>query len=301
MNIDRIPILRGINRKLTIIAESLKLYIPPGHFYSPIVSQKEVRNDQERIFKKNNELSGIDLNIDYQLFLLDEFKGFYNEFISQYNTVKALNLRYTPENGFYGYTDGIFLYSMIRYFQPDKIIEVGSGYSSALMADTVNLFLNNKTNLFFIEPYPENRLLKLFPSRRDNVNINKSKVQNIPLQIFSELGKNDILFVDSSHVSKTGSDVNYILFDVLPLLKSGVIVHFHDVFYPFEYPVSHVLGNRWYSWNEAYILHAFLINNTEWEIIFWNSCIEHLHVDKLKKNFSAYFKGGSSSVWIRKK
>ncbi len=299
MNIKRLPIIRGINRRLKIFLSTFELYIPPGHYYSPIVSQREIKKEENRIFKQTNDISGIDFNNDLQLFLLENFKDYYRDFIDDYRTNE--NRKYTPLNGFYGYSDGIFLYSMIRYFKPSKIIEVGSGYSSALMYDVVNIYFKNLVSLVFIEPYPEERLLKFFHDSYKNIEIIKSNVQNISLVKFEQLKKDDILFVDSSHVSKTGSDVNFILFEILPKLNKGVIVHFHDIFYPFEYPKEHVLGKRWFSWNEAYTLRAFLMNNSEWELLFWNSYLESIQGQSLKKYFPDYFKGGSASIWIRKK
>jgi len=299
MNLAKLPIVRGVLRKLQIMNSALRLYIPPGHYYSPIVSTKEVFHDQKRIFDKNNNLAGIDLNIAIQAMYLEAFKQYYLEFANDYIEA-SVDLIYTPNNGFYSYADGIFLFSFMRHLKPSTIIEIGSGYSSSLMYDVDNKYLENKTKLVFIEPYPEERFYKIFSKSKGNYEIVKSKVQNVDLGKFLDLGFNDILFIDSSHVSKTGSDLNFLLFDVLPKLKKGVIVHFHDIFYPFEYPLNHVLGNRWFSWNEAYLLRSFLIFNSQFEIIFWNSFLEHSKSDFLQRDFPLYFKGGSASLWIRK-
>jgi hypothetical protein len=131
---------------------------------------------------------------------------------------------------------------MMRTFKPKEIIEIGSGHSSAIMLDTNEICFDNKINLTFIEPYPEERLMKILKdSDKISHTIINKKVQSIDLDTFLSLSENDILFVDSTHVSKVGSDVNFILFEVLPALKPGVLIHFHDIFYPFEMPKHWVL------------------------------------------------------------
>ncbi len=133
-----------------------------------------------------------------------------------------------------------------------------------------------------------------------NIEVVKSKVQDLQVSFFSKLQRNDILFVDSSHVLKTGSDLHFILFEVLPALNPGTLIHFHDIFFPFEYPKEHVLGDRWFSWNEAYALRAFLSYNSDYEIVVWNSCLEALENEFLLAAFPLYARGGSASIWLRK-
>src|SRR5690606_8620162 len=97
----------------------------------------------------------------------------------------------------------------------------------------------------------------------------------VPLAVFEELNAGDMLFIDSTHVAKTGSDVNYILFEILPRLKSGVLIHFHDIFYPFEYPRDWVFNGR--NWNEVYFLKAFLMYNTTFEIKLFSHYLHKHH------------------------
>jgi hypothetical protein len=183
---------------------------------------------------------------------------------------------------------------MIRKFNPSKIIEIGSGFSSCVMLDTNNLFFDNNINLTFIDPNTD-RLMSLL-SNNENVSIHKKKIQDIDLDIFKNLNANDILFVYSSHIVNFEGDVNFILFEILPLLKSGVIIHFHDIFYPFEYPPTWIIRNL----NEAYFLKCFLMYNSIFKIILWS--------DFLHKNHSKYFtdmplcyKNTGGNLWIVKK
>jgi hypothetical protein len=187
---------------------------------------------------------------------------------------------------------------MIRRFQPKKIIEIGSGFSSAVMLDTNELFFENKIKLTFIEPYASRLLSLMTESDKKSVTIIQSDVQLVGLEIFKKLQADDILFVDSTHVAKTGSDVLYILFKILPSLQSGVIIHFHDVFYPFEYPQKWVFDER--SWNEDYFLKAFLMYNDKFEIVLFSDYLHRLHKEAFEKMPLSYNDTGGN-FWVVKK
>jgi hypothetical protein len=187
---------------------------------------------------------------------------------------------------------------MLRYLEPLRIIEVGSGFSSCVTLDTNEKFLENKMSCTFIEPYPA--LLKSLIKDEDiaKIKIHESKLQDIPLNIFTELKENDVLFIDSTHVSKFNSDVNYIIHKILPILSKGVYIHFHDIFYPFEYPKEWLLAGR--AWNEQYILRAFLEYNSNFRIVLFNTYLETMFCEKLKNLFPLVFKNTGGSIWIKR-
>lgn len=211
---------------------------------------------------------------------------------------KISDLRYYFLNGAYSYSDAVFLYCMIRKLNPKRIIEVGSGFSSCVTLDTNELYFNNQITCTFVEPYPA--LLKSLIKKNDNANIKiyESKLQDIPLDLFNELKANDILFIDSTHVTKFNSDVNYVIHKILPVLAEGVYIHFHDIFYPFEYPIEWLLEGR--AWNEQYILRAFLEYNIKFKIVLFNTYLETIFPEKLKNRFPLIFKNTGGSIWIKK-
>jgi hypothetical protein len=270
---------------------------PPGHFYSPIVSKNEIKSRESeiwKVFKKG--IDGINLNDAEQLNLLNDFS---NRFVAEMPFLDEKNSkhRYYFNNNFYSYTDGLILFFMMRFHQPKKIIEVGSGFSSALMMDTNDLFFNKKIELTFIEPYPD-RLYSLMSQEDKRVNkVHTDFVQSIDPAGFKKLNSGDILFIDSSHVAKTGSDVNYILFDILPQLNSGVLIHFHDIFYPFEYPKDWVLEGR--NWNETYILKAFLMYNSEFAIKFYSDFVHKCYPESFSYIPLSY-KNTGGNLWLEK-
>lgn len=283
-----------IFKKFPILRHSILW--PPGHYYSPIPSLKEIRKNEEMIFDKEAELRAINLNEAGQLELLDELKKYYDEI--PFEPQKKEAIRYYFNNEFFSYGDGIFLYCLIRHIKPQRIIEIGSGFSSTVILDTNEIFFNNQIYCTFIEPYPKRFESLIKPSDLKNLNLIQSKLQDVELSVFKELGDKDFLFIDSTHVSKTNSDVNYLVFKILPSLHPGVYIHFHDIPYPFEYTKERVyLG---FAWNEVYLLRAFLEYNNGFKIVLFNSFIGYKHYNKLAKDFPLCTKGIGASIWLRK-
>ncbi len=295
--------LKGLINKLPYVKTLYKINanskFPAGHYYSTVVSLEDIRIRQNEIWKNpfDNDMEGIDQRVKEQLKLIKAFSKYYPEI--PFQAQRTESLRYNFENSYYSYNDGIILYSIIRHFKPKNIIEIGSGYSSALMLDTNELFFKGQIQLTFIEPYTSDRLDVLIKNTdRKNTKIIQKEVQKVPLEIFRNLKQGDILFIDSTHSVKTGSDVNYILFEILPILKDGVLIHFHDIFFPFEYPKKWVLDG--FGWNETYFLKAFLMYNKEFSILFFSDYL-HLFYKESFKNMPLTYKSTGSNLWIEKK
>jgi predicted O-methyltransferase YrrM len=187
---------------------------------------------------------------------------------------------------------------MIRHARPRKIVEVGSGYSSCVILDTNEIFLNNTVNCTFIEPYPKRLFSLVKEDDKSHFELIEKNLQDVDLKQFQQLSNNDILFIDSTHVSKTNSDVNYILFKILPSLQPGVLIHFHDILYPFEYPKAWLYEGR--AWNEAYILRSFLQYNSSFKIEFFNTFLEHFHSALFLEKMPLCMKNTGASIWLRK-
>ncbi len=192
----------------------------------------------------------------------------------------------------------VFIDSMIRYLCPKQVIEVGSGMSSCLILDTQEIFLSNETKVTFIEPYPDLLKSKLKSKDLARHRLLSQRLQDTPVAEFEKLEKNDILFIDSSHVSKTGSDINYLFFEILPKLKDGVYIHFHDIFYPFEYPEDWIQEER--AWNEAYLLRSFLQFNSQFKIVFFNTFLQFFYEEEFSKYMPNCLLNRGGSIWIQK-
>jgi len=271
-------------------------FVPSGHFYSAIPSMQERLEYYKSPVKKTTQVASIDLNMDQQFSILEQFLPYFND--CPFPEERLEDFRYYFNNGIYGYADGLTLYSMMRKYQPRRIIEIGSGYSSALMLDTNDRYFNGSIDLTFIEPFPK-RLNGLLRKTDKSPRILNEKIQNTDMNIFMELQENDILFIDSTHVSKLNSDVNHLLFNIIPELNNGVLIHFHDIFWPFEYLRGWVREGR--AWNEAYLLRAFLQYNNSFEIIFFADYLQKQHRSWLSQNAPGFLKSTGGNIWLRKK
>ena len=277
----------------------------PGHFYSPIPDISRIESDSYRHFDPNlAQIAGLDLNVSGQLELFDRLSAFKSDIPWPIDGTDS-SFRFHFHNIYFSYGDAVSLFGLMREFRPGRVIEIGSGYSSAAMLDIDDLYLSRSTSFTFIEPHP-NRLKDLLKDEDwPRIRILEHQVQDFPVSDFTALNKNDILFIDSSHVSKAGSDVGYLVNRVLPQLAPGVIIHFHDILWPFEYPKKWLSAGR--AWNEAYLLLAFLQYNSAFEILFFNSYLEKHHSTLLRRKLplmlrqpSSKMTFGNSSLWLKK-
>jgi hypothetical protein len=273
------------------------MFLEPGHFYCPLPDLNEIHLQEARLFgTPPAELPCLDLHADSQLQLLPTFAHFYREmpFVGD----RQPKLRGYFDNPSFSYLDGIVLYCMLRHLSPRRVIEVGSGYSSCFALDTNERFLGGQAAITFVEPYPDMLLTLLDPSDPARANLLKCKLQDTDLEIFERLEAGDVLFIDSTHVAKLGSDVNHLFFTILPALRAGVVIHLHDIFYPFDYPKEWIYEGR--AWNEAYLLHAFLMNNKSFEIVFWNDYMAKFHREELERALPLGLRNTGGSIWLRK-
>lgn len=300
--------MRDVQYALTIRRSANYAFLKfaaPGHFYSPLPDLTEIsaRTSGEH-GQIVGELKGINLNVAGQLQLLRRFAA-----LSCHLGLperKTEGHRYYFDNGFFSYGDAVALFGMMCLFRPKRIVEIGSGFSSALMLDVNDKFFSDAPIEFtFIEPYPT-RLRNLLEARdHSECRIVERGVQVAPRELFAMLHENDILFVDSSHVAKTGSDVLDIVFSILPTLRPGVLIHFHDILWPFEYPELWLKEGR--AWNEAYFVRAFLQYNDVFAVEFFNSFLEAQHAAEVTQYLPIMLRRptsavtpGNTSLWLRK-
>lgn len=277
----------------------VRLFVPPGHYYSPIVDPAEI--DKKTLADSGVAMAGVaavDIDSSAMLQLWNGSREILKECSFPDKAVDGK--RYYYENEFYSFSDAITLYMMLRTYKPRRIVEVGSGFSSACTLDTIDAHFEHDVSLVFIEPNP-GRLRELL--RQQDVartTIIEKPVQQVDLSVFDELTENDVLFIDSTHVSKTGSDVNHIFFNILPRLNAGVLVHFHDIFFPFEYPsVWAIEQNR--SWNEAYLLRAFLMYNAAFQVLFFTNYFARQHRAAVQELCPTFLRDSGGAIWLRKR
>jgi Methyltransferase domain len=234
------------------------------HFYQPIP------NDKELLIYQNKErpLDSIEWKLNRQIELVSKLLKKYRDEFNNKNKIFYYGCADT--NGFAS-GDAEFLYSIVREKKPKRIVEIGAGDSTQIIAAALkmNFFENSKkTSFFVIEPFPRDFLKKFEVNFHDFMDFSLivKPIQFVDLSLFELLDENDILFIDSSHVFKQGSDVEFQFLKIYPMLNKGVIVHIHDIFFPFDYPVDWNI-KKYQFWNEQYFLETFLQFNCKFEIL----------------------------------
>jgi len=248
-----------------------RLIILPDYYYVPISNILDLNKDKS--WRKKSNLDGIKIDLKNQL---DNIKKIVLPFQEEYKNGKIYNEAVKLNAGpGYGVIEAQALHGVIRHYSPKKIIEIGSGVSTHCMLEA------GAKNITCIEPYPSN-----FLKTNTNIKLIKKKVQDAGIKIFEDLSVGDFLFIDSTHTLKIGSDVSQIYLEIIPKLKPGVIIHIHDIYFPYNY--SREANNTMYQWLETQMLQALLIKNQKIEILF---CMSHLHYEfsnDLKEIFPMY-------------
>src|SRR5579871_651295 len=281
------------------LMKTIETLFPAGHFYSPICDPDDLIARQKEIWPElivDPTDQAIDYRIPQQLAILEKFAAYVQEIDFPVDP-PADPRRYFYTNDQYPCLDAEALYCFMRYLTPRSIVEVGSGFSTLIMAELNRRKLQREIDLTCVEPYPRQFLIDGVPGVGKLL---RERVQSIGLELFTQLQPGDILFIDSSHVSISGSDVNYLFFHVLPVLAPGVYVHIHDIFLPDDYP------KRWAieegrNWNEQYVMRAFLQFNHSFEIVWGSYLLSTRYAQRTASVFSRFPRlGGGGSLWLRR-
>jgi len=269
------------------------------HYYQPIPDLKVL--EERKVWEKVSKLNGIDFNhqqFKQNLISLSKYADECKWPEEHTSNPKDFYLN----NNCFSYGCASVLHSMIRRNKPSRIIEVGSGFSSRIIREAILLNEKDglKTEYTIIDPY-SNLVQEDFPS---NTTIIKRPVELMDTAFFEKLIENDILFIDSSHVCKIGSDVNFEILEVLPILNPGVFIHFHDIDLPYEYPKLYTTNPQFRMfWTESYLLQAYLSGNKNYEIFLPMRYMQ----SKYEPDFRSLFPNGnkiqnwnSGSFWIKR-
>lgn len=276
-------------------AEQFGVHFLPVHYYSPLPSLPEINPDVYQ--RRYDKIPGLEVSRRKHLEWLMRLGRHASELQHIPKTSEADAEGFFWDNPAICPGDAAVYYAMIRELKPGKIVEIGAGYSSLIALQALRA--NGSGSLTCVEPYPLPHLKQL--AQRGEVTLIERRVQDIPLEVFSSLSENGILFIDSSHVSKIGSDVNHEIFEILPKLSPGVFCHFHDMFFPWEFPKNWIEDHQLF-WNEQYLVMAFLAYNDRFTIEISNQFVGL----EMAKEFHTYFNdltstasAGGASLWIQ--
>jgi predicted O-methyltransferase YrrM len=233
------------------------------HFYVPV---PELADIQPSAWTTPSPLAGLDMNEDAAHELMDIIlPPFLAEFRARFPVQASPDKGFHLINGSYMAVDAHLLYGIVRHAKPRRIIEIGNGASTviAVAAADLNRAEGHPVEVSSIDPYPTAAFANGYPGLSELI---VKKVQDVPGSLFEGLERNDILFIDSSHVLRWGNDVAHLYLNILPMLKDGVLVHIHDISLPMPYPK--VYFDLQLYWNEQYLLQAFLMFNRQFKIIW---------------------------------
>lgn len=276
--------------------QRLGVHVVETHYYQPI---PDTRSLPRSLWEKDQDPPGIDLREEHQVNTLSGFTSRWGEEFHQL-AAKDGEWIFSIDNGMFGPVDAEIYYSFIRENKPTNIVEVGAGHSTLLASAAIERNLSedpaDTCTLTAIEPEPIQQLTSI------QVTLVRKKVEEIDPEFFQTLSENDILFIDSSHVSRIGGDVNHLLLEIVPRINLGVLVHFHDIFLPNEYPSDWVHRQHWF-FTEQYLVQAFLAFNNSFELLWSSSLMASRHMDELRASIPSLAevpKAQPGSLWIRR-
>ncbi|MCL4475994.1 MAG: class I SAM-dependent methyltransferase [Nitrospirae bacterium] len=273
-------------------------------YYSPLPVLSALEENRDRWFKPS-DLVGIPYDLEE---MKDILKNLLRTYSDEYGTLTSYDENEKRDFG-PGFTpiDSMVSYSMIRGLKPKRYLEVGSGLSTyyCLLAAKKNAEMGNPLQIRCIDPYPYEALCNV-----SGIEIIRREVQSLELSAFERLEAGDVLFIDSTHVVKIDGDVPYLYLEVLPRVKKGVIIHIHDVPFPYNVPYppqTWIFGRSWpFYWTEAMLLQAFLCYNDAFKIMLSAPLLRYYDEEFLRSvipDYSTYCHDPAntfSSLWIRK-
>lgn len=246
------------------------IHLLPKHFYTPIQDQAWL-NKNLALWARPTDMTSLQWDLNKQLRWVSEVcSNYYGEVCGFATFTEGTQSGYGRG---YGPVEAQVLHCVIRYFKPKRVIEVGSGVSTFCTLKALDLNEregSDPSQMTCIEPFPKPQLLSM-----RGVTVVKKLLQEVDVSIFQELQSGDLLFIDSSHAVKTGSDVPVLLLEVLPQLRPGVLVHIHDIFLPYTYSRDSL--RNYFGWQETALLLALLKGNSNFEVL---SCLSALHYEK---------------------
>ncbi len=270
-------------RSIFEFGQKFGINILPQHFYSTIPDIRYLK--QNDFWLGRGSMIGVEMNsLDEQLQLAKtccavekhrelSLKNIYGKAVSE-----------NGEEGGFGVVEAEFLHCFIKFYKPKKIAQVGCGVSTAVILNAASE-INHSIELTCVEPYPSQYLSD--KNNANEISLIVKKAQEVDIEVYTQLSEGDMLFIDSTHAVKPGSEVNFLMFEILPRLKKGTVVHFHDIYFPFDYG-RNLLSNDLFFWQENSLLHAFLIGNKKFKIMICQSMLHYKWTNELREIFTNY-------------
>ncbi len=273
------------------------VHVTSNNFYSPIPDTRELAV----IDSSSSDPPGINFRAAHQIELVRTLASEYGAEFNSLRRQPGSDNSFYLENRYFESVDAELLFGVVRHFKPDRVIEMGSGFSSLLIAQALgaNEEDGRAGHLTTYDPYPRPFIARA--AQQGVIDLHGKGAQQIHGSVFEQLRADDILFIDSSHVLRVGSDVQHLYLHVLPRLAPGVLVHIHDIFLPDDYPPAWPRHHLRF-WNEQYLLQAFLTFNSAYEVLLGSAYLHRRHANILQQLVSSYDQTRQSpgSFWMRR-
>ncbi len=285
--------LLAVYRKLFRAFERAGVHVVPIHYSQPI---PDTRTLGPRLWASPSAMVGLQLQEDKQLALLGELERFRHEYEALHDRPQTIAPNYRYVNEFFEAVDAEVLFAFVRLRRPRQILEIGSGSSTMIARAALrrNAAEGAKGAITCFDPHSNLQ-------DDDLITVERKAAQQISFDRISSLERNDILFIDSSHIAEIGSDVVFEILELVPRVAPGVHVHLHDIFLPFEYPRDWVV-DQLYFWNEQYLLQSFLAFNREFEVLWGGAYMAAQHPERVERAFPQFVPGTTrpGSFWFRR-
>jgi methyltransferase family protein len=261
-----------------------KMIILPKHYYVPIADVNELARTRNR-WAKRSKMAGIEMQLEEQIgFLRHSILPFQSEYLGGKTYLEGTQGGLGPG---YGFIEAQAYHGVLRWLKPRRVIEIGSGVSThcAIEAGKLNARETGElAEIVCIEPHPS-----AYIRASKEIRLISNGVEEVPTQFFESLGDGDLLFIDSSHAVRPAGDVIYLYCEVIPRLRPGVVIHIHDIYFPFTY--QNDLLSSLFQWSETCLLQTLLVNNDRLKILFCMSMLHYEQPEELRKVFPEYVRG----------
>lgn len=256
--------------------------ITPAHFYSDVPNLREL--EQTTHWRHPRSMHGIHARS------LDEQLGWVAqacEPVTSKLATTAIFDQAVETNGEPGYgpIEAMLLYAMLRYHKPGRIRQIGCGVTTAIALQATADEPGYDPMIQCIEPYPTAFLKQAAAEKR--LQLESRPAQDMDTALLADLSPGDLLFVDSTHTVRVGSEVPQIMLEVIPHLPAGVWVHFHDIMLPYDFGPD-TLGQELFFWRETAMLYALLVGNASLQLVCAMSMLHHERAAELKRWLPPY-------------
>jgi hypothetical protein len=261
----------------------LGFHIHPAHYYAPVPNIIELERTTD-LWAKPSAMSGIHIDLDEQIDNLrrvctpfqEEFRG------NPYYWHATKQPFRSGRSRFFGYLEAQVLHAVVRHYKPARLIEIGGGVPTYCTFQAMSMNARDtgvNGHITCIEPDPTD-MVRNINENAENFELIARPIQDVPLEYFKQLNVNDIVFIDSNHAVRSGSELNYTVLEILPIIPKGVLVHFHDIYLPYDYDRD-VLRTFMHP-NETALVAAFLSCNTRYKILFAMSMLHYQHQQEMQ-------------------